>query len=121
MVGLDNAGKTCTAKTIVGEVSPVVAVSRVFQFEIILTSFQSKSREFNGFPNEKNLNIDQTPESGERGANGWLLQGRTQVKCQSLKYIFQTNEAGEIPRIMCQYVNACASILTRRSGTKAFM
>ena len=83
MVGLDNAGKTCTAKTIVGEVSPVVAVSRVFQFEIILTSFQSKSREF---PNEKNLNIDQTPESGERGANGWLLQGRTQVIYQTLNY-----------------------------------
>ena len=35
---------------------------------------------------KKNLNIDQTPESGECGTNSWLLQGGTQVTIKILKY-----------------------------------
>ena len=49
MVGLDNAGKTCTAKSIVGEslesVAPTVGFSKVdhkYKVKLILMLFQNK-------------------------------------------------------------------------------
>ena len=41
MVGLDNAGKTCTAKTIVGEVRTIRRIRPSCQISISLDHFQS--------------------------------------------------------------------------------